>query len=98
MIQDGNREWITCIACICADGTALTSGLIYKGVKGVQSSWLQDLNPAIHEYFFASSISGWTNNDLGVKWLEQVFDRETKQKARLSNRLLILDGHGSHVT
>ena len=27
-----------------------------------------------------------------------MFDRETKAKARSSYRLLILDGHGSHVT
>jgi hypothetical protein len=30
--------------------------------------------------------------------LKQVFDRHTKKKARSSYRLLILDGHGSHVT
>jgi len=29
MLQDGNREWITSIACICADGTALAPALIY---------------------------------------------------------------------
>jgi len=27
--QDGNREWITIIAAICADGTSLSLGLIY---------------------------------------------------------------------
>jgi hypothetical protein len=29
-LQDGNREWITTIACICADGTSLSPGLIYQ--------------------------------------------------------------------
>ncbi|KAF1828973.1 hypothetical protein BDW02DRAFT_651685 [Decorospora gaudefroyi] len=35
-----------------------------------------------------------------ISWLEQVFNRKTKQKARLSRdwRLLILDGHGSHLS
>jgi hypothetical protein len=28
-IQDGNWEWITLLACICADGLALTPSLIY---------------------------------------------------------------------
>ena len=28
-IQDGNREWITTIACIYVDGTALPPALIY---------------------------------------------------------------------
>jgi hypothetical protein len=53
-------------------------------------------------YFFSihvtSSLSGWTNNDIGLAWLEQVFDRYTKTKARRSYRLLIVDGHGFHVT
>jgi hypothetical protein len=33
-----------------------------------------------------------------LAWLKQVFDRYTKEKARRSYRLLVLDGHGSHVT
>lgn len=28
-IQNGNREWITILATICADGTTLSPGLIY---------------------------------------------------------------------
>lgn len=99
ILQDGNREWITTIACICADGTALSPSLIYQAASGnLQDSWLQDFNPDIHNTFFASSPSGWTNNEIGLAWLKQVFNRETASKARLSYRLLILDGHGSHIT
>jgi hypothetical protein len=39
-----------------------------------------------------------TNNELGLAWLEQVFDHPTKAKARREWRLLNLDGHGSHLT
>ena len=99
IIQDGNREWITTIACICADGTSLSPALIYQAISGnIQDTWLQDFSLAEHETFFTSTPSGWTNNDVGLAWLKQVFDRETKAKARSSWRLLILDGHGSHVT
>jgi hypothetical protein len=99
IIQDGNREWITTIACICADGSYLTPSLIYQAASGnIQDSWLQDFDPTEHKAFFVSSPSGWTNNQLGLAWLKQVFDCETKAKARRSYRLLILDGHGSHVT
>jgi hypothetical protein len=28
-IEDGSREWITVLACICANGTAIAPGLIY---------------------------------------------------------------------
>jgi hypothetical protein len=51
-----------------------------------------------HDVFVTSSPSGWTNNDIGLAWLEQVFDQHTKKKALASYRLLILDDHGSHVT
>jgi hypothetical protein len=98
-LQDGNCEWITLIACICADGTSLLLGLIYQALTGnIQGSWLQDFNPELYSCFFASSASGWTNDDLGYAWLTNIFDRETKDKARRGWRLLILDDHGSHLT
>ena len=33
-VQDGNREWITVLATICADGSWLPPGLIYKASTG----------------------------------------------------------------
>ena len=30
-LQDGNREWVTILAYICADGTAVDPGVIYEG-------------------------------------------------------------------
>jgi hypothetical protein len=98
-IQDGNREWITLLACICADGSHIEPSLIYQSASGsIQDSWLQAFDPNDHRVHFASSPSGWTNNELGLAWLKQVFDRSTKPKARRSYRLLILDGYGSHLT
>jgi hypothetical protein len=84
-IQGGNREWITLLACICADGSALDPAIIYQSASGsLQDSWLQAFDPDDHWAFFTSSPSGWTNNDIGLAWLKQVFDRATKAKARLS--------------
>lgn len=42
--RDGDRENITVIVTICADGSALPPTVIFKG-KALQVSWLQD-NPA----------------------------------------------------
>ena len=82
MIQDGNREWITTITCICANGSSFTPALIYQAISGkIQDTWLQDFDPVVHKAFFASLLSGWINNDLGLRWLKQVFNRETKTKA-----------------
>ena len=98
-LQDGNRAWIMLLACICADGSALPPSLIYEAAnKGIQSAWVEDIKAGKHDVFITSSPSGWTNNDIGLAWLEQVFDRCTKEKARRSYRLLVLDGHGSHIT
>jgi hypothetical protein len=99
-VQDGSREWITIIATICADRTALPPSLIYMAKTGdIQDSWVQDLEPDVHTAHVASSPTGWTNDGLGYEWLTKVFDRFSKSKARNGRdwRLLIIDGHGSHV-
>ena len=44
-LQDGNREWITSIDCICADRTSLLPSLIYQAVsEKIQDTWLQDFD------------------------------------------------------
>ena len=60
--------------------------------------WADATDPEKHSVFISSSPSGWTNNDIGLAWLKEVFDRETRRKARTRYRLLLLDGHGSHLT
>ena len=106
VLQDGDRTWITCLSCICADGTVLPPGLIYEGKQGMRSSWIDDLTPGEQDVHFATSESGWTDNELGRAWIEEVFDRYTRPKAEADGdddrqtawRLLILDGHASHVS
>jgi hypothetical protein len=51
-----------------------------------------------HSAFTAVSPSGWTNNDAALSWLEQIFDSFTKRKYWRTYRILILHGHGSHLT
>ena len=97
--QDGSREWITVVATICADGTALPPLLIYDSTHGsIQDSWVQDFNYNEHQAWFTSSPSGWTSDEIGFKWLEALFDKNTQDKARRDWRLLFVNGHGSHVT
>jgi hypothetical protein len=97
-IQDGNREWITILATVCADGSWLDPGVIFEGKGALRNAWLQALEPGKHQIFLATSLSGWSNDNIGLAWLEQVFDRRTKLKARSSYHILIVDGHGSHLT
>lgn len=94
--QDGSREFISLLACVCADGTTLPPALIYKGASNdLQDSWLDDLSEKDQAYF-TSSAKGWTSDQLGLAWLRR-FHQDTTHKARNRKRLLIVDGHSSHV-
>jgi hypothetical protein len=94
--QDGSREFISLLACICADGTHLPPALIYKGEShDLQVSWVEDLGD--DTAYFAASSNGWSCDSLGLDWLEKVFQRHTAAKAGRGRRLLIVDGHSSHV-
>jgi hypothetical protein len=86
------------LACVCASGAALPPALIYQGTSGLQSGWVDAVEAGKHEVFFSNSASGGTNNNIGLAWLEHVFEHFTKQKARRGYRLLILDGYSSHLT
>ena len=93
---DGNREFISLLACISADGSCLPPALIYQGKSfDLQSSWLDNLGE--ETTYFAASENGWSSNSLSLNWLEKVFNPHTKAKASRSRRLLIVDGHSSHV-
>ena len=94
--QDGSREFITLLACICADGTATPLALIYQGLSGdLQDTWLKSLKEEDKAYFTVLD-RGWTNYELGILQLYK-FAKDTKNKAGNRSRLLILDDHSSHV-
>src|SRR5450432_439498 len=97
--QDGNREFISLLACICADGTTLPAGLIYQGASyDLQDTWLDDFNSNDEVAYFAASANGWSCDSLGYQWLRDIFDRHTKEKAGIrKRRILIVDGHSSHA-
>jgi hypothetical protein len=98
--QDGNREFISLLACICADGTAIPPALIYQGESGdLQDVWLEDFDSSSELAYFGVSKKGWTNEELGMSWLTKVFDHNTKGKTAggRARRLLIVDGHSSHL-
>jgi hypothetical protein len=100
-LQNGSREWITLLAAICADGEVLPPGIIYASQNStLRDTWVAGIKAGKHDVFVGSTPSGWSNNNVGLAWLEQVYDCCTKKKARYGRdwRLLIVDGHGSHLT
>jgi hypothetical protein len=95
--QDGSREFITLLVCISAAGIAVPPTLIYKGASNeLQDIWVDDVEEG-DEAYFGVSTNGWSSNAFGLAWLEKVFDPETRKKGKRNYRLLIVDGHSSHV-
>ena len=98
--QPGNRIWVTAIEAIGANGSALPPMIIHKG-KILMTTWFEptadsEIASAIESWTFATSPNGWTDNKLGLEWLQRVFEPGTYRNGR--KRLLIMDGHGSHVS
>jgi hypothetical protein len=93
MVQPGDREWVTVIGSICAAGWAIPPFIIYMGKVHI-STWYEDKSIP-HDWVITVSNNGWTNNDLGIAWLEY-FNASTKLHTVGGYRLLILDGHESY--
>jgi hypothetical protein len=92
-VQPGNREWITVIQAINAEGQSIAPFIIGAGQYHL-ANWYRECDlPG--DWVIATSQNGWTNNELGLEWLKH-FDRSTTNRSTGPYRLLILDGHESH--
>jgi hypothetical protein len=90
--QPGNREWVTLFEAVSAMAQTLPGCYVYKGEAHIMGN---------HDYeerdeaSFAISSTGWSNDAVGFKWLVEHFEPATRSGRP---RLLILDGHSSHLT
>ena len=65
--QDSSQEFISLIACICANQTVISPCLIYKGeFHDLIDSWIKDLYEKDLAYFAASDL-GWSCNALELQ-------------------------------
>lgn len=97
-LQDGSREFITLIAAINAVSRRCPPAIIFAPKSGdISDTWVEemDLEDESKRAYVATSVNGWSNVELGLAWLIQ-FEHDTRDG--YASRLLILDGHGSHVT
>jgi len=60
------------------------------------SSWIP--KDVAEDWHFSCNSKGWTNNIHGEQWVEKCFDAATQEKANGQYRLLICDGHDSHIS
>ena len=75
------------------DGRILKPWIIFKA-KQQQKAW----HEVLKEGYIVLSENGWTDNKLGLTWLERCFAKETAIGQKGEYRILILDGHTSHIS
>jgi hypothetical protein len=92
-VQPGNRQWVSLILGVNAEGWSVPPYLVVSGQNHL-ASWYQEgaLKP---DWKIHVSENGWTTNDIGLDWLKH-FNQYTKDRTTGGKRLLVLDGHESH--
>ena len=92
-----SRTWTTFIEAVTADGRLLKPGIIFKG-KELQQQWFIDELRGVADWYYITSDNGWTDNHIAVEWLKEIYLPQTQPADESDARLIILDGHGSHVS
>src|SRR6266699_4727613 len=68
-------------------------------MQGVLNKYYMKLEMTCFRCSVACSPNGWTDQELGAKWLERDFEPMSAARNKTRGyRLLILDGHNSHCT
>ena len=95
LLQPGNREWVTAIEAVNSTGWALPSYVIFKATTYYQQGWFETLP---QDWRLDISKNGWTTDEIGIRWLQKHFIPHTTSRTKGRYRMLVLDGHGSHLT
>ena len=70
--------------------------IIFKGTVHIEGWYQESKLPC--NWRIEVSPNGWTSDQIGLRWLQNVFIPETNNQMIGRYCLLILDGHGSHLT
>ena len=91
----GRQEWITALECISAAGVPLPPLAIFKA-KHRNTGWIPP--HTLRNWRFSTSTCGWTSDSHAFEWLTTVFEPMTRPADPTLHGLLVVDGHGSHIT
>ena len=95
MTQPDNRDWVVLIECVSLDGKIIKPWIIFKGEQRMKV-W-REVSTDGHTTL---SENGRTDSAISIAWLQEVFHPETGAAPSDSDqwRMLLVDGHGSHVS
>ncbi|KAH7471797.1 hypothetical protein FOMA001_g13364 [Fusarium oxysporum f. sp. matthiolae] len=92
-----SRTWTSFIEAVTATGRLLKPGIIFKG-KELQQQWFINELKEVADWYYITSDNGWTDNHIAIEWLREVYLPQTQPEDESDARLIILDGHRSHVS
>lgn len=95
MLSSERGELLTGIECVAANGWVMEPYFVAQGEVHLER-WYEG-GTLSDESRIAVSSSGYSNDSLAIDWL-QFFQKHTQNRARGQQRLLLFDGHGSHLT
>ena len=93
-VHPGNRDWVTLIECTSSRGSILPAYIIFQGAQ-IQQAWYAAI--ADEKTTIRVSPNGWTDREIALHWLKEVFHPQISRTQGVY-RLLIVDGHDSHIT
>jgi hypothetical protein len=97
-MQDGSREFISLLAAVSALGNVMPPTLLFASETGdLLDNWLDEIDELGHRAYFGASPNGWTSHELSLAWLDR-FHEFSFTISGYQKRLLIIDGHSSHVS
>jgi len=94
-LQAGNREWATAIECVSSDGFVVPPFLIVQGQNHL-ASWYEGTDLP-DPWVVKTSPNGWTDNKTAMEWIKH-FDKHTIVRRQGAWRMIVLDGHESHLS
>ncbi|RFN47273.1 hypothetical protein FIE12Z_8486 [Fusarium flagelliforme] len=92
-----SRTWTSFLEAVTATGRLLKPGIIFKG-KELQHQWFIEELKEVADWYYITSDNGWTDNHIAIEWLREVYLPQTQPEDESDARLIILDGHRSHVS
>lgn len=88
-----SREWITVLACVSVTGQAIPGYYLFKSKRNIKN-YIVNCEPracmAIQEH-------AWMTKELFMAWLKHFAKNVPGGVSPTNRKLLIFDGHGSHV-
>ena len=75
-VHSGNRDWVTLIECISSRGSILPAYFIFQGAQ-IQQAWYAAI--ADEKTTIRVSPNGWTDREIALHWLKEVFHPQTSR-------------------